>query len=190
MTALRSGEALRETPRLSVFAVIAGLLLLAGVTGCPGTLEGGPWPDAGETGSGGGTGGSSGTGGSGSGGSGSGGSGSGGNGGIVCDAPAMVFKVTCAGSSCHDTGSAFGAFGVDHPETALKGKNALFSTGSCAGKPLIDSANPASSVVLMRAKGGTCGEQMPDKAIDSTVSYLTPGQLDCLTSWVTDQATK
>lgn len=177
------------TPNVSALGLLAGLILLPAIVGCPGTLSG-EFATPGGSGGSGMTGGTGGTDVPGTGGTmvgstgGSGMPGTGGTSGPPCDAPNMVFKTTCDGAACHSTGSPFGVFATDTPETGLVGKNALLSTGTCNGKPLIDTANPANSVVLIRVKGDTCGEVMPAKSIDPMAVPLTPAQIDCLTSWI------
>lgn len=173
---------------VSTLGLLAGLILLPTIVGCPGTLSGEFVTPGGSGGSvmPGGTGGTTVPGSGGMTGGGTGGAvmpGTGGSG-PPCDAPNMVFKTTCDGAACHSVGSPFGVFATDTPETGLVGKNALLSTGPCNGRPLIDSANPENSVVLTRVKGMTCGEVMPAKSIDPMAVPLTQAQIDCLTSWV------
>ncbi len=190
------GQVIRPWPARVLFV----LPLLAG---CPGTLGGGyPGPVGGTggasmSGSGGSsTGGSStggtnggstgGTNGSSTGGT-NGGSATGGTSGTVaCDAPTQVFAKSCAISGCHlmlfppDLSAATAA--------QLKGANAATSTPPCAGQPLLNSANPSTSPILLRVLGSTCGPQMPDKQINPSVSYLSQTDIDCLTSWVNANA--
>ena len=155
------------------FSLLAGLVLpLLGA--CSGSLDSN-FPPA--TGSGG-----SGTTGSGGRTGADGGTGTGGASG-TCDAPTQILKPTCGMAGCHmGPNPTFPPDLTTNPVTALVGVAAVSSTAPCEGQPLINHANPASSVILARISGTTCGPQMP--------YFLTPlsaSDMACLTSWVEAQ---
>lgn len=165
--------------RLSTAGLLAGLFLLPALTGCPGSLGAGNWPTASGSGGSGvqGTGGNTVTG--------TGGMGAGTGGATAgCDAPTQVFQTSCVGSVCHEAGSPFaGVFSVASTRSSLVGK-ASMSAAPCAGKPIIDGANPSASVLLTRIMGATCGEQMPSKLVNPNNPPLSQTAMDCVTSWV------
>jgi len=176
----RPGQMAHQGP---ILGLLAGLLLLPTLlAGCPGSLGAGfPAPPTG----GGSTGGAPqvmGTGGAPSSGS------SGGSGGTVtaCDAPTQVFAKSCAIMGCH-----LMLFPPDLSMATAAGLKAMIagtSTAPCMGQNLINAANPATSPLILRVTGKTCGPQMPDKDINPAVTYLTQTDMDCLTSWVTANA--
>ncbi|MEO5769579.1 MAG: hypothetical protein ABIS92_14595 [Polyangia bacterium] len=156
--------------RLSTLALLAGLLVLPVLAGCPGSLGAGPWPDS--TGGGGATG----TGGNSS-------PGSGGSGVAACDAPNMIFMPKCSEARCHGPA---GLFPPDFSKlNALKTTKATSSTMTCAMKLITDPATPAMTVLMARINGTTCGEQMPSKLFNPDVTYLTQQEIECVSSWVT-----
>jgi hypothetical protein len=105
---------------------------------------------------------------------------------VACDAPTQVFVKSCAISGCHMM--AFLPELSAATAAQLKGAKAATSTAPCAGQPLLNSANPSASPILVRVLGSTCGAQMPDKDINPSVSYLSQTDIDCLTSWVNANA--
>jgi hypothetical protein len=126
-----------------------------------------------------------GTGGSGMTGSGgSGMSGSGGGSGTVCDAPTKVLP-GCVSAACHKPTGPFtpdlmAGASDGTMKTRLAGSTAIYSMSTCNGQPIINSADRASSTLLKRIQGTSCGPQMPND-----LPPLNSADMECLTSWVT-----
>jgi hypothetical protein len=143
IVAQAAGRSARGYARNAACAV----LLLFGLSGCPGTLD----PAlAGGTG-------------------GSGGSGGGGTGGTAptCDAMAIFTAKGCAQSGCHDAAGTSAGFRMAPAgwEQALVGGNPT-SAGSCMGygSPYLKpGVQPATGLFLDKLKGvaGLCGNRMP-----------------------------
>lgn len=158
-------------PRLRSIGLLASIILVLAATGCPGTLDPrfAPETPGGTGGMAGGTGGATGTGGM----------------GMPlppCDAPTMVFVTTCGAAGCHD-GATFSPNLASDQLANLVGAHAFSSGAPCKGQLLLNPAAPASSVLLTRMSGKTCGEQMPFGA-----AALPQSAIDCVTSWVTANA--
>jgi hypothetical protein len=159
---------------LRALGLLSSLVLVPALAGCPGTLDPG-FLNAGSTGTGGMMAMAGGTGGAGN------------TGGPPCDAPAMVFTPSCVAASCHKNGAGVGIFPPEFSAAkypTFKSTAVLNPTGPCNGKNIIDPGSPATSPLLIRIMGADCGDQMPDKAIDATVNYLTPDQISCVSSWI------
>jgi hypothetical protein len=94
----------------------------------------------------------------------------------------MVFVTTCAQAGCHD-GATFSPNLASDQLANLMGEKALSSLAPCMGQLLLNPAAPASSVMLTRMTGSTCGPRMPFGA-----AAFPQSAIDCVTSWVTANA--
>lgn len=152
---------------------LAGLsFVLAGLAACAGEIDPSLIPNAnnplGQAGTGGGT--------------------------TPCDAPKMVFAVSCAITGCHAANSAGGA-GLDLASAGVIGRllgqgpstnTAAGAVCTDAGKPyLVTGSNPATGLLVDKVDAAkvTCGSAM------SVLGQLNASQLACLSAWATGVTT-
>lgn len=107
-------------------------------------------------------------------------------GGPPCDAPGTIFTTTCSGSTCHVDGAPIGDFaeGAAAAEALVDQPS---SNGAGCGL-FINSADPLESLILTKVNGtfnrAICGAlEMPLGRRD-----LTPEQLECVESWLSQFA--
>lgn len=180
-TSLRAHDVV---PRFGAVGLLAGLMMIPVLAGCPGSLGSGAWqppPGYGTSGTGGTTAPPMGT------------------GGMMaasgCDAPTMYFKSTDASTGCALAGACHDAMGAALSKlnlvdagvwTRLVGVAASSTLGpKCVGMPYVNNAKPASGVLLTRVgvvDGCGAGTLMPlgSTAVNQPI-------LDCITSWVNSQ---
>lgn len=181
--------------KLSTLGLLAGLILLPAIVGCPGTLSsdfnmggsGGAAPGA--------TGGATGTGSGGTNGGGTGGSptqaGTGGSS-MPANCPTdmpMAIATSCGGGSCHDPGFASVWQDLVSPGVAsrLINKPARASM-MCNGETLlVRPSKPAAGVLFERLNTATCGlQKMPPATMNP--NPLPPANfVDCLKTWLEPQ---
>jgi hypothetical protein len=174
----------------SPFLGVAAVVALPALGGCPGQLEGTFPPEIDGTGgttfaSSGGANGSASGGTSGGATGGTSGGASGGASGTPCDAPNLVFKPACGGSSCHGTGSPFGVFTGDDPSALFIGQPATFVT--CPDANIVNPSQPPSGALFDLIMGSGCaGIVMPQTA--GNPNPAPPSDfVDCITSWVSSK---
>ncbi len=112
------------------------------------------------------------------------GAGNTGGGGITCDAPTIVFIPSCSsGAVCHGPSELFPPnLALADPTPGLVGVKSK-SIAPCTNLPIVNAADPATSVLLTRINGTACGEQMPSQ-LDGAQPPLTADEMACVTSWV------
>lgn len=109
------------------------------------------------------------------------GGGGSGNSGEPCDAPLVVFAMSCGvPASCHGAGSALGDFAASEA-AAMEYVDEPVSFGASCGL-WIDSSNPEDSAILTKTQtpvANGCGQRMPQIG-----DFLTPEQEACVLSWL------
>jgi hypothetical protein len=115
------------------------------------------------------------------------GAGGGGGGGVVCEAYTTIIVPRCGNPTCHDSGSAQGAFAIEGDEAGLAEFIDRESTFSNCNGLFIDSSNTENSLLLTKLANPVptgCGQlQMP-----LTGDFLTPEEITCMEDWLTQFA--
>jgi hypothetical protein len=164
----RAHSLVPSRPVALLVGLFAAVLVLPLLSGCPGALGPGTYPDmGGGMGSGGMT-----------------GTGTGGTTVACTDAVTQVIQRDksaggCLASDCHT--SLFPpklAPGMLDKEMLKTLKGTSFS-GPCIDQPLINTANPSASVLLKKVLGTECGTQMP-----FGLPALSQADKDCIAAWV------
>lgn len=100
----------------------------------------------------------------------------------VCDAVTEVLVPSCGGSGCHQ-GVGIGNFGVGEEEAvSYVDKSPVSNVGLCG--LMIDSNNPARSMILTKVTGGAPYNEDDCKQLMPPNRALPQDQVDCLRSWI------
>jgi hypothetical protein len=92
----------------------------------------------------------------------------------ACDAPSTIFKAKCTQGACHSWTGQAGKLDLQSADVAGRYRDVA---ALCGGK-LIDSAQPSSSVLLLRLGSSSCGGAMPPSG------PLSDSERECVAAWI------